>query len=77
LNLNRRSVLALSAAQLIVPAAGAAAPIRIVAAENMYGDIARQIGGQLVTVSSILNNPNQASRMPTSSLSTAPITIPG
>jgi zinc/manganese transport system substrate-binding protein len=71
LNLNRRSVLALSAAQLIVPAAGAAAPIRIVAAENMYGDIARQIGGQLVTVSSILNNPNQDPHLFTTSPSVA------
>lgn len=39
--------------------ARATAPISIVAAENMYGDIARQIGGNLVTVTSILNNPNQ------------------
>ena len=39
--------------------AQAAGPIRIVAAENMYGDIASQIGGDLVAVSSILNNPNQ------------------
>jgi zinc/manganese transport system substrate-binding protein len=34
-------------------------PIRIVAAENFYGDIARQIGGQDVNVTSILNNPDQ------------------
>ena len=34
-------------------------PIRIVAAESVYGDIARQIGGAGVEVASILGNPNQ------------------
>jgi zinc/manganese transport system substrate-binding protein len=34
-------------------------PIKIVAAENFYGDIAKQIGGPNVTVTSILNNPDQ------------------
>jgi len=43
---------------LAVPAAEAAA-IKIVAAENFYGDIAQQIGGGEVTVTSILNNPDQ------------------
>ena len=33
--------------------------IRIVAAENVYGDIARQIGGPDVSITSILSNPNQ------------------
>ncbi len=33
--------------------------IRIVAAENFYGDMARQIAGPGVSVSSILANPNQ------------------
>lgn len=32
--------------------------IRVVAAENFYGDIARQIGGSHVTVTSILSDPN-------------------
>jgi zinc/manganese transport system substrate-binding protein len=36
-----------------------AAPLSIVAAENVYGDIARQIGGDRVAVVSILNNPTQ------------------
>ena len=41
-------------------AAGApAAPIALVAAENFYGDIARQIGGTDVAVTSILSNPDQ------------------
>ncbi len=34
-------------------------PIKIVAAENFYGDIARQIGGPQVNVTSILSNPDQ------------------
>ena len=37
----------------------ASAKIIIVAAENFYGDISRQIGGDLVDVSSILSNPDQ------------------
>jgi len=36
-----------------------AAPLRIVAAENVYGDVARQIGGPDVEVASVLNNPDQ------------------
>jgi zinc/manganese transport system substrate-binding protein len=36
-----------------------AEPIKIVAAENFYGDIAKQIGGADVAVTSILNNPDQ------------------
>jgi hypothetical protein len=36
-----------------------AGPIKIVAAENVYGDIAKQIGGPNVTVTSILSNPDQ------------------
>jgi zinc/manganese transport system substrate-binding protein len=34
-----------------------AAPIAVVAAENFYGDIARQIGGDRVAVTSILSDP--------------------
>ncbi|MGH6788602.1 MAG: metal ABC transporter solute-binding protein, Zn/Mn family [Pseudolabrys sp.] len=40
-------------------ARAAGTTIAIVAAENFYGDIARQIGGEHVTVTSILNNPDQ------------------
>ncbi len=36
-----------------------AAPIRVVAAENVYGDVAQQIGGSNVEVASILTNPSQ------------------
>jgi zinc/manganese transport system substrate-binding protein len=39
--------------------AAPAAPLRIVAAENFYGDIAQQIGGEQVIVTSILSDPSQ------------------
>jgi zinc/manganese transport system substrate-binding protein len=39
--------------------AEAAQPIEIVAAENFYGDVARQIGGSEVKVTSILSNPDE------------------
>jgi zinc/manganese transport system substrate-binding protein len=43
-----------------VAIAGAHAdPIKIVAAENFYGDVAEQIGGANVAVTSILTNPDQ------------------
>ncbi len=41
-----------------LPQAGAE-PIKVVAAENVYGDIARQIGGTNVAVKSILTSPSQ------------------
>ena len=71
MNLTRRSALTLLAAQSVAFSANAAAKIRIVAAENMYGDIASQIGGSLVSVSSILNNPNQDPHLFTTSPSVA------
>lgn len=43
----------------LLPACAWAAPIAIVAAENFYGDVARQIGGSDVTVTSILKSPDQ------------------
>jgi zinc/manganese transport system substrate-binding protein len=42
-----------------VLARAADATVTIVAAENFYGDVARQIGGIHVAVHSILNNPDQ------------------
>ena len=42
-----------------VPACAADAQIAVVAAENFYGDIARQIGGDRVAVVSIMSNPDQ------------------
>lgn len=46
-------------ALVVAAAAAPARPIKIVAAENVYGDIARQIGGADVAVASILANPDQ------------------
>jgi zinc/manganese transport system substrate-binding protein len=40
-------------------AAAGDADIGVVAAENFYGDVARQIGGSRITVMSILSNPDQ------------------
>ncbi len=36
-----------------------ASSVHVVAAENFYGDLARQVGGSDVTVTSILSNPDQ------------------
>jgi len=44
---------------LVVATSAMAETIKVVAAENVYGDIASQIGGGHVTVTSILSNPNQ------------------
>jgi zinc/manganese transport system substrate-binding protein len=41
------------------PATAAEQKIVVVAAENFYGDVARQIGGDRVAVTSVLNNPDQ------------------
>ena len=46
-------------AALLTSPALAASPLTIVAAENFYGDIAQQIGGPDVKVTSILSNPDQ------------------
>jgi zinc/manganese transport system substrate-binding protein len=50
---------------------GAAPPIRIVAAENFYGDIAQQLGAGHVHVVSILSNPDQDPHLFEASPSTA------
>ena len=39
--------------------AAAETPLAVVAAENVYGDVARQIGGPHVTVTSIISTPGQ------------------
>jgi zinc/manganese transport system substrate-binding protein len=52
-------VTGLAALSIAMSAAAAAEAIKVVAAENVYGDIASQIGGGHVTVTSILSNPNQ------------------
>jgi zinc/manganese transport system substrate-binding protein len=58
--MKHRAVFVTAAVLLIGPTlASAANHIAILAAENFYGDIAQQIGGPDVTVTSILNNPDQ------------------
>jgi zinc/manganese transport system substrate-binding protein len=47
---------ALAVCALSAPAM--ADPVKVVAAENFYGDVARQIGGDHVAVTSILSNPD-------------------
>lgn len=51
--------LAIASMLLAFGISAAAAQLRVVAAENVYGDVAAQIGGAEVVVTSILNNPNQ------------------
>ncbi len=47
----------IAAPALATPAS--AGGIAVVAAENVYGDLARQVGGPFVSVTSILSNPDQ------------------
>lgn len=57
-----RPLIRFSAALLaaaLMGAGGARAALPVVAAENFYGDVARQVGGDLVSVTSILTNPSQ------------------
>jgi zinc/manganese transport system substrate-binding protein len=59
-----RATIGLVTALLITIAAltdthGTGSKIPIVAAENFYGDVAQQIGGDRVSVASILSNPDQ------------------
>ena len=51
--------MALAFMAALTPAHAADGKIAIVAAENFYGDVARQIGGDRVSVVSILSNPDQ------------------
>ncbi len=55
-----------ASALALVLAFGQTAPVRaaenqiaVVAAENFYGDIARQIGGERISIASIMTNPDQ------------------
>src|SRR5665213_2919015 len=53
------AILAFAALAVASPAHAVDAKIAVVAAENFYGDIARQIGGDRVAVISIMNSPDQ------------------
>lgn len=68
----RQLLLSLLAAVLagLVPV-HAAEPVRIVAAENFYGDLASQVGGAHVAVTSILSSPDTDPHLFESSASTA------
>ena len=58
--MRQRWVMAAVALVALAPVvARAAEPMVVVAAENFYGDVAAQIGGPQVTVTSILSNPDQ------------------
>jgi len=51
--------LSLFAAAALFAAPALADPVKVVAAENFYGDMASQIGGADVAVTSILSNPDE------------------
>jgi zinc/manganese transport system substrate-binding protein len=53
------AVVAALAAMSLQPSRAANTKIAIVAAENFYGDVAKQIGGEHVAVESIMSNPDQ------------------
>ncbi len=53
------TVPALAGLLLVAAAIPAKATMTVIAAENVYGDIARQVGGEDADVSSILANPDQ------------------
>ena len=44
---------------MTISASGQDAKLGVVAAENFYADIVRQIGGDRVEVASVLSNPNR------------------
>jgi zinc/manganese transport system substrate-binding protein len=55
----RRGLVVAALAALVSLPLARADPIKVVAAESVYGDIAAQIGGAHVTVTSILTSPSQ------------------
>jgi zinc/manganese transport system substrate-binding protein len=70
--MHKTALLTLSAVFFAAAAAPALAdPVKIVAAENFYGDIATQIGGDNVAVTSILSNPDDDPHLFEASASTA------
>jgi zinc/manganese transport system substrate-binding protein len=66
-----RGILAFALATSLGLAAAEAEPIAVVAAENFYGDMAEQVGGSAVKVTSILTNPDQDPHLFEASASTA------
>jgi zinc/manganese transport system substrate-binding protein len=66
-----RGILAFALATSLGLAAAKAEPIAVVAAETCYGDVAEQVGGSAVKVTSILTNPDQDPHLFEASASTA------
>jgi zinc/manganese transport system substrate-binding protein len=66
-----RGIVAFLLASGLGLAAAQAAPVEIVAAENFYGDVATQLGGSDVQVTSILANPDEDPHLFEASPSTA------
>jgi zinc/manganese transport system substrate-binding protein len=60
-----------AAAFCVLSAPALADPVKIVAAENFYGDVATQVGGANVAVTSILSNPDDDPHLFEASASTA------
>jgi zinc/manganese transport system substrate-binding protein len=60
-----------AAAFCALSASALADPVKIVAAENFYGDVATQVGGANVAVTSILSNPDDDPHLFEASASTA------
>jgi zinc/manganese transport system substrate-binding protein len=79
LNCRRLALVAVVLAALVVvlagcgssTAAGTPGSVRVVAAENFWGDIAAQIGGRYTTVTSIISNPNTDPHLYTSNAANA------
>jgi zinc/manganese transport system substrate-binding protein len=69
--MQKAALIALLALPLGAGAAHATDPVKVVAAENFYGDIATQIGGANVAVTSILSSPDQDPHLFEASASTA------
>jgi zinc/manganese transport system substrate-binding protein len=57
--MTRKFLLAAAAAVGFISAPALAEPVKVVAAENFYGDVAAQIGGANIAATSILTNPDQ------------------
>ena len=56
---HRHTALLAGAFALLATLPASAAGVTVVAAENFYGDLAKQVGGKAVNVTSILSNPDQ------------------
>jgi zinc/manganese transport system substrate-binding protein len=54
-----RTLIAIVLAALLPYAAAAQDKVSVVAAENVYGDVAQQIGGEHIAVTSLISNPSQ------------------